>query len=817
MNVATPHSDGDSFLSTGDSVTALAERTASVDGQVVQAAAELLFPAAPGGVAILAVGGYGRRQLFPHSDVDLLLLFESERLAVANKEAISAFLQRLWDSRMRVSHSVRTPAECIEVHDRNAELNISLLDQRYLTGDRALYGRLAEKLPRFVQANRDPLIRNLAQLTRERHTRFADTYYHLEPNVKEAPGGMRDHQLICWLSQIHNTDVARLGWADTTPELDLAFRFLARLRIYLHCQSGRDNNVLSFDAQDALAEHGPQGDAARWMREYYRHARAIYRAAIRALEANEAPHSSLLAQFRDWRGRLSNSDFSVHRERAHFRAPQRLDVEPELALRLFEFVARHGIRPSAEAEERVEARHDEFRKYFAEPRNVWPALNRILTLPNTPLAVRAMHDTGMLTALLPELDQIECLVVRDFFHRYTVDEHTLVSIQKLCDLQGTRPFGDLLAEVDRPGVLAFALLFHDAGKGDNSEGHIAGSLRFAETAMRRLQMPEPDRETVRFLILRHLDLSAAMQGRDIHDPQTILELAHQVQTVENLRALTLLTYADISAVNTTVMTPWRADQLWQLYLTVYNELTRELETERIEEVPSGPPERVEFLKGFPTRYLRTHTEAQIEADMALEERSRKRGVVVDIRKSGSVYVLTLAATDRPGLFAAVAGALASFGMNILKAEAYANRRGIILDTFTFADPMRTLELNSTEVDRLRVTVERVISGKADIKALLRNRRKPAPPSRKATIETTISFDGDASGTATLVEVVAEDRPGLLYDLTSTISGAGCNIEVVLIDTEAHKAIDVFYITAGGKKLDKLTQESLRNAMRQAAG
>jgi [protein-PII] uridylyltransferase len=813
------------FLATGDSVTALAGRTAQVDRLVTGAAAAFLLPAAPEGLAVLAVGGYGRRQLFPYSDVDVLLLYESERLAVANKDGISVFLQRLWDSGMRVSHSVRTPAECTEVHDGNTELTISLLDQRYLTGDKVLYARLVEKLPRFILANRDTLIRNLAQLTRERHGRYANTFYHLEPNVKECPGGLRDHQLICWLAQMRGAEPARLGEADPAPDIQQAFRFLARLRCYLHCRSGRDNNLLTFEAQDVAAEEWQMGDPAQWMREYYRHARAIYRAAIRQLESDEAQSSSLFAQFRDWRSRLANADFSVHRERAHFRSPQGLDRDPELVLRFFEFMARHGIRASFEAEQQIEARRLPLRPQFAESPQVWPSLSTIFSLPYAPMAVRSMHETGILTAIFPELEHIECLVVRDFYHRYTVDEHTLVAFQNLWDLraadqQPLGSYGNLLREMQDYGPLIFALLFHDAGKGVPGQGHIAGSLRLAESAIARLRMPSEERETVLFLIRRHLDLSSAMQSRDLFDPQTIRDVAHLVETVERLKALTLLTYADISAVNPNVMTSWRAEQLWQLYLIVYNELTRELESERIEFSGggdlAGPPERVEFLRGFPVRYLRTHSEAEIDGHILLEEKSLKRGVAVQVRKLDSAYQLTLVAmADRPGLFAAAAGTLSSFGMNILKAEAFSNRRGLILDTFTFSDPLRTLELNPTEVDRLRTTAERVILGKIDVRQLLRNRPKPALPTRNARIPAKVTFDGQASATATLVEIVAEDRPGLLYDLSSAFSSHGCNIEVVLIDTQAHKAIDVFYITAGGRKIESGKQEELREALRKA--
>ncbi len=797
------------FLATGDAATALAERTAQGDRLVREAAAGLLIPSAPAGLAVLAVGGYGRRQLFPYSDVDLLLLFESEKLVLASKDAIATFLRQLWDSGLRVSHSVRTPAECTEVHDRNIELNVSLLDQRYLTGDRALYGGLAEKLPRFIHGNRGPLVRNLAQLARARHAKYAGTFYHLEPNVKETPGGLRDHQLVCWLDRLQGT---RDGAA---AELEAAFRFLGRLRCYLHCQSGRDNNALSFEAQDGIAELWRAGDAARWMREYYRHARVICRAAIRALDSSEAQFSSLFAQFRDWRSRVSNADFSVHRERVHFRTPQRLEVEPELALSLFEFVARHGIRLSLEAEQRIESRLARLRAHFAEPRPLWPALNQILSLPHAPLAVRSMHETGVLAAIFPEMERIECLVIRDFYHRYTVDEHTLVAMQNLRSLPGG--YGELLAEVKQPSVVMFALLFHDVGKGVSGEGPVDASVRLARDAMARIRMPAPERETALFLIRKHLELSAVMHSRDLFDPQTIRDVAHQVETVERLKALTLVAYADISAVNPDVMTPWRAEQLWQLYLAVYNELTRELETERIEAIASGPPARIAFLEGFPTRYLRTHTEKEIDEHIALEERGRARGVAVDIRRLESAWQLTLVAADRPFLFASVAGTLSSFGMNILKAEAFANRRGLVLDTFTFDDPMRTLDLNPTEAGRLRATAERVLAGKTDVRELLRNRPKPVLPSRKARIPARVSFDSEAGHTATLVEIVAEDRPGLLYDLASAISSNGGNIEVVLIDTQAHKAIDVFYVTDGGKKLGSERQKVLGEALRKAIG
>lgn len=797
-----------------DPARALEERTTAVD-TLVLVAWEKHFAPTSATAALLAVGGYGRKQLFPYSDVDLLLLFADDKTATRLKDYISRFLQQLWDDGLRVSHSVRTPAECSELHDRNIELNVSLLDQRFLTGDATVYQSLLAKLPRFVHSQRDGLVRHLSQMTRERYARYSGTVYHLEPNVKEAPGGLRDLQVVSWLGQIAVTTPASLAPPASPPELEEARGFLFALRGYLHHHANRDSNVLTFEAQEWVAEQVGVEEPTTLMRDYFRNARAVHRSAMRILETEEARTSSLFSQFRDRRSRVSNADFTVARERVYFRAPQQIEGDPELLLRLMQFVARHGVRLSVEAEQRIEAHFPAIRDYFASSRPIWPAIREILALPHAPLALRAAHETGVLRALFPEMERIDCLVIRDFYHRYTVDEHTLVAIQTIAQLRGTKDpaaasYASLLSEIGEPGLLSFALLFHDTGKGSPDEGHVDASLRIAEQAMERIQMPAAERESVRFLIRCHLEMSSAMSTRDPFDPSTAEYMAHKVGTVENLKSLTLVSYADISAVNPTVMTAWRAEQLWQLYLLTYNQLTRELETERI--APTDSPQKNAFLEGFPTRYLRTHPETEIDRHMQLEAESRTHGVAVEIEKSGGAYRLTLLTGDRPFLFASVAGALSSFGVNILKAEAFANRRGTVLDTFSFSDPLRTLELNPSEVERLKSTVARAALGRADVKQLLRSRPRVKPPSRKARIEPSVHLDDHASRSATLIQVVAEDRPGLLYDIASTISSHDASIDVVLIDTEAHKAIDVFYVTAAGAKLGLEKQRELRESL-----
>jgi [protein-PII] uridylyltransferase len=810
------------FLESGDAASVLASRSASVDDAVKRAFEEFLAPAFPRGMTVLAVGGYGRRELFPHSDVDLLLLVEADPRSQASREALAAFLRTLWDQGLRLGHSVRTPAECCEVHDSNIELNISLLDQRLLAGDADLYGKLLATLPRFFHGRRQELINHLTRLTRVRHARYANTIYHLEPNVKETPGGLRDFQLVRWLSQLRTSQPYQMPVTEKFPDLDAALDFLSALRCYLHYKAGRDGNLLTFDAQEEVSEQPfiRRGDPARWMREYFLHARSIHRSAARWMELSEPSGSMLLTQFRDWRARLSNPELTVSKERVYLKAPQLLDQDAEFVKRVFLFVARHGIRLAADSERRILERLPGLAQRLDAGRACWPFFKELFSLPHAALALEGMHETGVLAAILPEWEGVECLVVRDFYHRYTVDEHTLVALQLLEDLPGAKEplrqrFAGLLEEVEHRWLLLATVLMHDLGKAARSGKHVPESMRLAEIALERLGAPAEDRKVVRFLIERHLDLSIAMNKRDLDEPSTAVDLAARCETVERLKELTLLTYADVSAVNPHAMTPWRLEQLWRTYLVTQSELTRELDADRIEAPPVTSPEVAAFLAGFPARYLRTHSEEEIQAHFQLHESARQQSVAVDVRKRNGTYSLIVVTSDRPFLLASIAGTLAGFGMNILKAEAFANRQGMILDSFAFEDPNRTLDLNPPEIDRLRMTLERVVLGKMDVKRLLQNRPKPSAPTRKSTVKPAVTFNSEASPTATLVEVVAQDRPGLLYDLTSAISTAGGNIEVVLIDTEAHKALDVFYVTAGGKKLTAEQQASLREGLLQA--
>src|SRR2546423_7405644 len=462
----------------------------------------------------------------------------------------------------------------------------------------------------------------------------------------------------------------------------------------------------------------------------------------------------------------------------------------------------------------------------------WEMLKEILAGDFPGVALRPMHRLGLLMEILPEFRAIDSLVVRDFYHRYTVDEHSLRTIEHLRELADPPDergvsFSPLWKTLDRRDLLIFSLLLHDTGKGMPTDNHVRGSLESLDTAARRLGLSAEEEAEVHFLIEQHLVMSATVQRRDIFDPSIVSGFAESVGTLERLQRLTLLTYADIHAVNPEALTPWKAEMLWQLFVATSNHFSRTLDRDRLHAPDEGSLlERVQalaggttleeierFLEGFPRRYLAVHSAAEIAAHLALYQKLGTDPVQTELLATRHGFSLTLLAADRPALFATISGVLTGWGMNINKADAFANAAGVVLDTFHFADLHRTLELNPSEAERFRKSLADVVNGKAPLEPLLKSResagRGRAP---KVTVETRINFDDASSAHSTLLEIVTQDHPGLLYEIGSALARLACNIEVALIDTEGHKAIDVFYLTAQEKKLTTPKQELLREVL-----
>ena len=830
-----------------DGRAAIRERTAVVDSLCLQLWRRLISPleAGPGQFALLAIGGFGRRALFPASDIDLLFLFAEEDAEQQWRDVIRHFGQEMWDLRLRVSPATRVLAECARLDYENVEFTISLLDCRYLAGEPELFTRLRQEiLPKLIVRERQPLVQRLAELSHDRHHKFGNTIFHLEPNVKEGPGGLRDYNLATWLALIATLDKPRLPRqpeahfpATLRDESSRALDFLCAVRCFLHYRAGRDDNQLSWEAQDEAAAAGvggagtPATDAGGWMRRYFRHARAISRLAANLLDEVPPARSSLYQSYQQWRSRLSTADFSVVQGRVYLQQPSAVDTD--LILRLFEFVARHGFSLSSETELRVVQALPALGARPPAGAELWSRLRPILTLPHAAPALRAMHALGLLTLLLPELRGIDTLVIRDFYHRYTVDEHSIIAIETLHALRQPehefeRPFATLFQEIQRPDLLLLAMLLHDVGKGQPSGTHVEAGRPLVEAVLARLQLAADECETVSFLVEEHLQISMSLLRRDIFDPATARTLAERMESTERLKMLCLVTYADIRAVNPDALKAWKAEDIWHLYIQTANYLDRtvddqrlhgesadELVTRHLKDLPASQHAQVEqFAEGLPRRYLLTHSTSAIVGHAEMAAALSKFPVQLTLAIGSDFHRLTVVTRDRPGLFATVAGVLAAWGMDIIKADAFSNQAGIVLDTFAFVDPFRTLELNPPERERFKRSLTDVLLGEVPLQRLLDSRlggRKTKPRSAQPP---RITLDDRSSSHSTIFEIVCGDRTGLLYSLTSVLSDQACNIEVALIDTQGPMAIDVFYVTSDGRKLDADRQQEIVQALRE---
>ena len=783
-----------------------------MDALVQQLFVEAAGAAQP--VGVFALGGYGRRQLCLHSDIDLLILFAGP-LWPEDERFLHAFLNPLWDLGLTIGHHVREVAEGAGLDADNPEFQLALTDARAIAGDATLLDAFFDASSGPVAATRT--FEALKTLIADRHARFNDTFYQLEPDVKEAPGGLRD--LFGAMTIAKLTDPALFGRPGGDPRsLDDAEEFLLRVRSVLHLETKRHHDVLSHELQEVVADRlryqgdTPRQRVERLMGEYFRHARAVDRGLRWTLRNAPLPIGPNLV-------RSADGIRFVDRRKAAAR--------PEAWLALFQAAIDEGCAVSDEALACVQQNAGRFtaEEFFptAAARN---ALLHFMK-PRAGLYARLseMHDTGLLGQMFPEFKAISCRVVRDFYHKYTVDEHTLLTIrnlERLVDASAERQrFGRLLGEIDAPELLVLALLYHDVGKSKEDDHHVE-SARMAQLMHERLRFDRDERDTIEFLVAHHLDMSVAAFRRDTEDPEIVRQFAELVGVEERLKMLCLMTLADVEAVSRETLTPWKEELLWRLYVDTYNYLTLSYSDEVIDRnqaaiaavVEGREPDLTakeveEFLQGLPRRYLQLFSREAVSRHVRLSRGLGRDVLHAWVEKTDAAWELTVITKDKPFLFSNISGVLSSYGMDILRGYAFTKPDGLVVDTFHFTDEERFLDLNPGDGEALIIRrLEEVVAGRADIASRLKGREEGALRQRLPGFSPVVHCDNDSSRRYTIVEIVAENRLGLLYRVSRAMSESGCDVDLVLIATEGRRAIDVFHLTRGGKKLTPAQQQEV---------
>ena len=800
-----------SFRSDHCPESALADLTRAMDVLVSQVAQPHLRSCP---FCVLALGGYGRSEMFPHSDVDLLLLYRREHGEEA-EEAIKRLLHDLWDFRLDLGHQVWA-LEDLRSRRPDPVSALSLSDARIVTGDLALGDLLIRDfLPHWHQAQAPEIGLGIVRLARKRHLSFQNTIFHLEPDLKDGPGGLRDALTAGWLSRVR-------GEAAFSPysreRIDEASRFMKRMRMWVHLVRGRNLNRLTYRLQEEiapLAGYACDGDGAgaeSMMQDYYLNARVLHAHCLQAMVTRTTVDPSSQIQLEDVSPQRAGPVIikafrdSLTRSRPLSDRARMLITRgcPHLAASLRRFPQSGSIM-------------DLFR-----PR---PGLYRILT---------EMYELGILEALFPEFGSIKARVTRDFYHRYTVDEHSLMAIRNIEELKEGKPgvdarFATLLEETTQPEILTLALLLHDVGK--SREGrHADRSTRMAAAALRRLCFPPDSIETISFLIQQHLAMTRVIFRRDLEDPRVIDRFADRVGDPDRLRLLCLLTYADIKAVGPGVLKAWTRDLLWQLYVSAYRKLTLGFGVDSVEEeipellfrdLPGDLDARDfgKFLEGLPLRYVKITPHFEIYEHYRLARGLRSdRPVQLRLTRDHDGYKLCVVTPDRFHLFARITGVLASFGMNIFRGYATSNRAGTTLDLFHFTDTRQSFALNPTEKHRFQESVSRVIRDEVSVETLLKGKGKPV--NRRfspARFRPSLYFEDDPTRRYTIMEVVAPDAVGLLYTIADRISSLRCNIDLVLINTEGDRAVDVFYLSRDGCRLGQGLRKELEDRILRAIG
>jgi [protein-PII] uridylyltransferase len=788
---------------------------------------------------IVAQGGYGRAELNPNSDIDLLFLYPYKREPYI--EYVSErILYTLWDTRLTVGNAMRNVRECVKLAAQDFKVKTALLDGRYLCGDEPLYRDFAAAMEgEVLKRGADRFFKEKLEENRERHERYGDSVYILEPQIKEGEGGLRDLHTAMWMAKVKfkTNSIAELVQKGVITEreqeeLESARDFLFRVRNALHFLSGEHQDRLTFEYQERIAadlgfrETATIKGVEHFMRTYYLNAATINRFADeiieRCLERRRPYFGFGRARTRDIRPGVTISYGVLGVARAEV-----LREDPSNMIRIFGDVQRHGVMMSNSTKRLVRANLDVIDDAQRRSPEMVAAFFEVLRGKQQVYeTLLEMHRAGVLGAFLPEFGALLCMVLHDLYHTYTVDEHSLRGVHELERLRAgayksiAPMLTQVMREIDRVDILFLGMILHDIGKGHGG-GHSERGAAMIDGIAERLHLNTDDAKQLRFLVATHLNMSHLAQRRDIHDQRLIIEFAKRVETLDNLKKLYLLTFADMRAVGPKIWNNWHDMLLGDLYMGTLDVFEREAFVEedhvarvervkqRIATAANGTRDQRQlraFLRDMPDRYFLGTAEESIlhhqQLVTSLDGEPSITEVKHDPEREFSEF--TVITRDRPGLFSMITGVLLAHGMNILGASINTSRTGVAVDIFRVSHAEQAESVQRPERwERLQVSLDKVLKGELDVEQLVAASKRPSLLGKKFVprVPTEVEVDNDVAQHFTVLDVYAQDRVGVLFAITNTLFHLGLSIHLAKITTNVDQVLDVFYVTdAHGRKI-----------------
>ncbi len=804
-------------------------------------------------MAVIATGGYGRGLLAPGSDIDLLFLLPYKQTAWGESVA-EAILYCLWDMGLKVGHATRSVDECVRQAKADMTIRTALLEARHLLGDRALYDEFAARFDKDIVKGSAPqfVAAKLAE-REERLRRAGQSRYLVEPNVKDGKGGLRDLHTLFWIAKyvyrVHEPEEL-IGRGVFDRQEFQRFRrcedFLWAVRCHMHFVTGHAEERLSFDIQREIAvrlgytEHPGLKDVERFMKHYFLVAKdvgdltAILCAGLEERQAKAIPVlDRVMARFKPRRRVvLGSDDFVVDNNRINIADPEAYRRDPVNLIRIFRIAQTHNLAFHPEAMRAARRSLSLIDQGVRDDAGANRLFFEILTSEGAEVVLRRMNEAGVLGRFVRAFGRIVAMMQFNMYHHYTVDEHLLRCIGVLDDIEagGNEEFAlasELMRTIQEPHrkLLYVALFLHDIAKGRIEDHSIAGA-RIARRFCPRIGLSAAETETVAWLVDQHLTMSTVAQSRDLSDRKTIENFAAVVQSLERMKLLLILTTADIRAVGPGVWNGWKAQLLRTLYYETEPVLTGGFsEVDRARRVAMAQAEFRAELKDWPAdeldRYIARHYPAYwLKVDLAhkisharfvrsAEAANRKLATGVGYDAARGVTELTVLAPDHPRLLSTIAGACAAAGANIVDAQIFTTTDGLALDTIAVTREFEHDEDEARRAVRIADSIERALAGELRLPEVVAKRALRKGRLKAFAIEPEVMINNQWSNRYTVVEVTGLDRPGLLYELTATLSKLNLNIASAHVATFGERVVDVFYVT-------DLTGAQITSAPRQAA-